>query len=152
MNNTFAAIWSANGWDSFAVMITIWVLVYYQLKFFFMYFRRKLSIAFLTIVSPLITITYAMDAVKDGKTQIYNTWLKEMVFNIFIQIIHALIYAVFVISAGEIAKQVPIMGAILFMSLSRAVKVVRTTMKLSSDITKSESLFKRLQKKSLFRK
>ena len=75
-----------------------------------------------------------------------------MVFNIFIQIIHALIYAVFVISAGEIAKQVPIMGAILFMSLSRAVKVVRTTMKLSSDITKSESLFKRLQKKSLFRK
>ena len=118
MKATWAAIWTANGWNSVPVTITIWVLVYYQLKFFIMYFNRKLSIAFLAITSPLITITYAMDAVKDGRTQIYNKWFREMMFNIFIQIIHALVYAVFVISAGEIAKQIPIMGAILFMTLS----------------------------------
>lgn len=151
MKVTWAAIWSANGWDSVPVTITIWVLVYYQLKFFIMYFNRKMSIAFLTIASPLITVTYAMDAVKDGRTQIYNKWFREMMFNIFIQIIHALVYAVFVLSAGEIAKQIPIMGAILFMVLSRATKVIRTTLKLSSDITKSESLFKRLQRKKLFK-
>lgn len=142
LETTWARLLVLRGWDSAAVVITLYVLVYHEIKFFLMYFRRMLSIGFLLVISPLITITYAIDAVKDGKSQVYQTWFKEMVFNVFIQEIHAVTYAIFIFSAGEIAKEEPIMAAILFMTLTRAVKVVKTTLKLSSDITKSESLMK----------
>jgi len=111
-----------------------------------MYFKRFITVGFLITISPLITISYAIDAAGDGKTQIFNTWLKEMVFNIFIQVIHAIIYIIFVISAAEIAKEIPIMGAVLFASLSRAVKVIQTSLHLNSSFTKSKSLLKMFKK------
>ena len=147
LETTWARLLVLRGWDSIAVIITLYVLVYHEIKFFLMYFHRMIAVGFLLIISPLITITYAIDAVKDGKSQVYQTWLKEIIFNVFIQDIHAVTYAVFIFSAGEIAKEEPIMAAILFMALSRAVKVVKTTLKLSSNITKSESLLKRFKKR-----
>lgn len=146
LEKTWSKLLILRGWDAMAVAITLYILVYHELKFFLMYFKRLISVGFLLIISPLITITYAIDAVKDGKSQVYQKWLKEILFNVFIQDIHAVTYAVFIFSAGEIAKQEPIMAAILFMTLSRTVKIIRTTLKLSSDITKSESLIKRFRK------
>lgn len=146
IKDTFEAVKTARGWDAVGYTITVYVLVYYQLKFFLMYFKRTLAVGFLFEVSPLITITYSIDAVKDGKSQIFNKWFREISFNIFIQLVHALVYAVFIISAGEIAKQAPIMGAILLMALSRAEKIIEKTFKLSSRITKSESIIEKMRK------
>lgn len=145
MQDTYNAATSTRGWDMVGYTITIWVLVYYQLKFFLMYFKRTLSVGFLFEISPLITITYAIDAVKDGKSQVYNKWFKEMTFNIFIQVIHAVTYGVFILSAGEIAKEAPIMGALLIISLSRTEKAIEKNFKLSSRITKSNSLFQKFK-------
>lgn len=86
-----------------------------------MYFKRFLSVGFLIIISPLITITYSIDKAGDGKAQAFGTWLREMVFNIFIQIIHAVIYIVFIFSAAEIAKQIPLLG-ILFLDTIKSRK------------------------------
>lgn len=152
MKDTFKAVRTARGWDAVGYTVTIYVLVYYQIKFFLMYFKRSLAVGFLFEISPLITITYAIDAVKDGKSQVYNRWFREMIFNIFIQLMHAVIYGVFILSAGEIAKQAPLMGAVLLMALSRAEKVIEKTFKLSSRITKSESIFQKFKQFGIGRK
>lgn len=130
IEDTWNSINSEKGWGCVAVTIQLYVIVFYQIKFFLAYFKRYLSAAFLFIISPLVTITYSIDAVDDGKAQAYNAWLKNITYNIFIQSIHAIVYAIFIISAAEIAKQVPIFGAILLMTLSRTEKVVKTTMKI----------------------
>ena len=147
LKDTWGAINNAKGWDGVSVVITIYVIVYYELKFFLMYLKRLFTVGFLITVSPLITISYAIDAAGDGKTQVFNRWLKEMIFNIFIQVIHAVIYAIFIMSAAEIAKQIPILGAVLFSTLSRAVRIIRTSLQIDSSFTKSESLLSRFKKK-----
>ena len=131
INDTWDTIKSVKGWSCVAVTIQLYVLVYYQIKFFLAYFKRFLSTAFLLVISPLVTITYSIDALDDGKAQAYKAWLKHITYNIFIQAIHAVVYAIFIISAAEIAKQIPIFGAILLMTLSRTEKVVKSTMKMS---------------------
>ena len=145
MNNVISTLVLKRGWDMFAYTVTLYIIVYYQLKFFLMYFKRTLSIGFLFAVSPLITITYAIDAVKDGKSQVFTRWFKEVTYNVFIQVIHAVVYAVFIISAGNIAKHAPLMGAVLIITLSRAEKIIEKTFKLSSKITRSESLLDKIK-------
>lgn len=71
------------------------VLIGVTILFLLMYIKRMLTVAFLIIISPLITITYSIDKMGDGKSQALNTWLKEFVFNILIQPFHCIIYLVF---------------------------------------------------------
>ncbi len=113
------------GWNYVAICILYWVIVYYQLKFFILYFLRVLTVGFLLIISPLISITYPIDSIGDGKAQGYNNWLREMMINIFIQPLHYIVYSVFIVSAGAIATTAPLLAVIFFFGLSRAEKVIK---------------------------
>ena len=98
-----------------------------EIKFFWLYIKRLLMIGLLIIVSPLITITYSIDKVGDGKAQVFSNWVKEFVVNVLIQPLHALIYLIMVLTANEIAIQSPIIAIALLMSMGtveRMVKVV----------------------------
>lgn len=111
--------------SSFVGTIMFCVLVFYIAKFFVMYLRRTLIVAFLIVISPLITITYAIDKAGDNKAQAFNTWLKEFVINIVIQPIHAILYTVFIFSALYISGQAPILAIIFFALLSRGERIAR---------------------------
>lgn len=50
-----------------------------------------MMLAFLTIIAPLMAMTYPLDKLQDGSAQGFNTWLKEYIFNLLIQPVH-LIY------------------------------------------------------------
>lgn len=113
------------GWNYVAISMLYWVIVYYQLKFFILYFKRVLSVGLLTIISPLISITYPIDSIGDEKAQGYKRWLKEILINIFIQPLHLVIYSVFITSAGAIATVAPLFAAIFLMGLSRGEKIVK---------------------------
>lgn len=113
------------GWNYVAICVLYWVIVYYQIKFFILYFKRVLSVGFLLIISPLISITYPIDSIGDGKAQGYNNWLREMMINIFIQPLHYIVYSVFIASAGAIATTAPLLAVIFFFGLSRAEKVIK---------------------------
>lgn len=130
IRETLDSLVSASGMNKVAFLILYYMLIYYQVKFFLMYFKRFLSVGFLIIISPLITITYSIDKAGDGKAQAFGTWLREMIFNIFIQVIHAVIYIVFIFSAAEIAKKIPLLGILFLMTLSRAEKIVKNTFAL----------------------
>ena len=71
------------------------ILVGMTIMFLIMYIKRMLTIGFLIVISPLITITYSIDRMGDGKSQALNAWLKEFVFNVLIQPFHCVIYLVF---------------------------------------------------------
>lgn len=81
------------GWGS---AIVYCMIVGISLAFLLMYIKRMISIGFLILISPLITITYSIDRIADNKSQALDTWLKGFVFNILIQPFHCLIYIVFV--------------------------------------------------------
>ena len=63
--------------------------------FFLFYVKRMITIGFLIIIAPLITITYSIDKIGDGKAQALNAWLKELIYNILIQPFHCVIYLAF---------------------------------------------------------
>lgn len=91
--------------SSWAALLVYIMLVGMTLTFLFAYIKRMLTIGFLIIISPLITITYSIDKVKDGKAQALNTWLKEFMLTVLIQPFHCIIYTVFVSATIDLIAQ-----------------------------------------------
>ena len=102
-----------------------WALVFSQFKFFYLYMKRLLSVGFLIMISPLITITYSIDKAGDGRAQAFQMWFKEFTINALIQPLHALIYLIFMFTAGEIAKYAPVVGLAFMLSLGSAERMVK---------------------------
>ena len=90
-------------------------LVIYTIMFTWIYVKRAITMAFLTLVAPLVSITYPIDKMRDGQAQAFNIWLKEYVFNALLQPFHLIIYTVFLGSSMSIATTNPIY-AILFLA------------------------------------
>lgn len=115
---------------SWGALIVYAMLTGMTVAFLFSYVKRMLTIGFLILISPLITITYSIDKVNDGKAQALNSWLKEFMFNVLIQPFHCIIYIVFISTSidllsshGSLAKMVL---AIMCMSfIWKAEKIVK---------------------------
>ncbi len=73
--------------------------------YLFVYIKRMVTIAFLILIAPIITITYSIDKIKDSKSQALDTWVKEFAFNVLLQPFDCLIYVIFVSSAISITGQ-----------------------------------------------
>lgn len=71
------------------------MIVFQTISFLMAYIKRMFTIGFLIIIAPLITITYSMDKIGDGKAQALNTWLKEFIYNILLQPFQCILYLVF---------------------------------------------------------
>lgn len=76
-------------------LVVYGMLVFQTISFLVAYIKRMFTIGFLIIIAPLITITYSMDKIGDGKAQALNTWLKEFIYNILIQPFQCILYLVF---------------------------------------------------------
>ena len=70
--------------------------------FLITYIKRMITLAFLIVISPLVTITYSIDKMGDGKSQALNVWFKEYVYNILIQPFHCISYRVLAESAIQL--------------------------------------------------
>ena len=90
------------------------------------YFSRMLKLAFLVIIAPLITLTYSIDKIGDGKAQALSAWLKEFVYTVLIQPFHCIIYMCFINMAFDIlnsgAANKQIIGAIFAILCMRFTK------------------------------
>lgn len=124
---TLDLIFDLSGLELTIWSIIYWILLFMEIKFFWLYMKRLLMVGLLIIISPLITITYSIDKVGDGKAQVFATWTKEFIVNVLIQPLHALIYLIFVLTANAIALESPLVAVALLMSMGtveRMVKVV----------------------------
>ena len=129
---------TASGVLGFSIIIptiTYWILVYYQVKFFLMYFKRIFSTAFLIVIAPLVLVQHAFDKISTGGGGAFNTWLREFALNIAMQPIHAVIYTVFMTIALNIMTTAPLLSIIFFATLSRAERVVRNLLSIKNTTT-----------------
>ena len=69
------------------------------------YLKRVVFMAFLTIIAPMIALTYPLDKIKDGKAQAFSYWLREYIFNCLIQPVHLLLYTIFITNAIDFASE-----------------------------------------------
>lgn len=101
-------------------------MVIYTVMFTITYLKRSLTMAFLTVIAPLIAITYPIDKIGDGSAQGFNSWLKEYVYNALIQPFHLIIYTVFAGSAVvDLSADNPIYAIIVLAFISQSEKMLR---------------------------
>ena len=105
--------------------IIFFVLVLYTIYFLFTYLKRVLYMAFLTIIAPLVAMTYPIDKINDGKAQAFNMWLKEYIFNLLIQPMHLILYTVLVTSAFKLASENIIYSLVAIGFMVPAEKLLR---------------------------
>lgn len=93
------------------------VLVLFTLIFIFTYVKRVIYMTFLTIIAPLVALTYPIDKMNDGSAQAFNMWFKEYIFNLLIQPMHLILYTVLISSAMNFASQniIYVIVALFFM-------------------------------------
>ena len=112
-------------YKSFGYTVMYIVLVIYTCAFTFMYLKRVLWMAFLTMISPLVAITYPIDKVNDGQAQGFKLWLKEYIFNALLQPIHYLIYTIIMGSVMSLVKEYPVYAVVALGFLMPAEKFIR---------------------------
>ncbi len=116
--------------DSSALYGVGYVVMYIMLvvqtcMFTWVYGKRVVYMAFLTIIAPLVAITYPIDKIGDGKSQAFDMWIKEYIFNALLQPIHLLIYTLLCGTALDLMMKQPIYGIIALAFVVPAEKFIR---------------------------
>lgn len=111
-------------------MIMYMVLVFYAWKYSFIYLKRYLTVAVLTMVAPLMAATYAFNKVNTGKSAFFSKWFKEYLFIVLLQTIHCILYLVFLDTALRISLN--------------SVAAIILVFCLMNMMSKSEGLFRKI--------
>lgn len=116
----------------FGYLIMYLALVLLTLIFTFQYLKRVVYMAFLTMIAPLIALTYPLDKIKDNKAQAFSFWLKEYIFNCLIQPVHLLLYTVFISSALDFAQKNILYAIVTLAFMVPAEKIIKEMFGLKS--------------------
>ena len=100
-------------------------LVVYTFKFTFVYLKRVLKMAFLTILAPIVALTYPIDKMNDGKAKGFQMWLKEYIFNALLQPMHYILYYVLVSTSLTLAANNIIYAIAALMFMSEAERLLK---------------------------
>lgn len=109
-----------------AYMVIYIMMVAYTLKFTWVYLKRMITMAFLTLIAPLIALTYPIDKAGDGKAQGFDMWLKEYLYNALVQPLHCLIYVIFSAATIQLSKTNPLIAVIIFPLMGYAEKFLKS--------------------------
>lgn len=101
------------------------MMVFYTIKFTWIYLKRMLTMAFLTLIAPMVALTYPIDKVGDGKAQAFDMWTKEYIYNTLIQPLHCLIYTIFSAATVAVAAKNPLLAVVIFPCLTYAEKFLK---------------------------
>lgn len=107
-------------------------LVFFAFKYTLIYLKRFLTIIVLTLMAPAIGLAYALQKALSGKSRALKVWMTEYIMNVIIQIVHALLYAVF-------------MSQALILSLQNVGGMI-VALILMNYISKADELFKKIFK------
>lgn len=114
-----------DGVQNIGYAICFFVLVLYTIFFAFTYIKRVIYMAFLTMIAPLVAMTYPIDKLTDGKAQGFDSWLKEYIFNLLLQPLHLILYTILVGSVFDFAGENIIYMLVAIGFMVPAEKVLR---------------------------
>ncbi|MBE5819836.1 MAG: hypothetical protein E7310_03340 [Clostridiales bacterium] len=112
-------------------------MIFFTIFFLFYYLKRVIYLAFLTLIAPLIALTYPIDKINDGTAQGFSVWLKEYMYNLLIQPFHILLYTVFITTAFDFAETNPIYVCVVLGFLMPAEKLLRKMFNFNKSETAS---------------
>lgn len=84
-----------------------------------------MMLAFLTIIAPLMAMTYPLDKLQDGSAQGFNTWLKEYIFNLLIQPVHLILYTVLIGASMDLVADNIVFALVALGFILQAEKILR---------------------------
>ena len=112
-------------WSYIGYTIIYLALVIYTVMFLIIYLKRVIYMAFLTMIAPLVALTYPIDKISDGKAQAFDMWLKEYVYNLLLQPFHLLLYTLLIGSVMDLATNNMIYALVALGFLIPAEKLLR---------------------------
>ena len=117
-------------------MVMYMTLVYFAIRYTIVYLKRLLTLIVLTLMAPAVGVAYALQKVFSGKSSSLTTWMTEYIMNVLIQVVHAIIYSVFISTALIMSLQ-SVSGMILALILMnyalKAEKTFRTIFKMGGN-------------------
>ena len=102
----------------------------YHIKFFTIYINRLLTIGFLIVVSPVISVTYAIDKIGDGKSQVLSNFFKEFVDAVLVGLIYPILYIIYIYALAPITASSPLLSLFVITQFSRAEKTIKGMLNL----------------------
>lgn len=99
-------------------------LVTLTLKFTITYLRRMLNMAFLTLIAPIVALTYPIDKM-NGQAQGFNLWLKDYIYNSLLQPMHYFLYLILINSCLTLAASNPLYAIVALLFMSEAEKLLK---------------------------
>ncbi len=132
---------ATKGWTGAIIYV---FLVYYLIKMLLFYFKRVLIVYILAIVSPALGIAYSIQRI-NGKSKALGIWMKEFIFNVLIQFVHASIYTIMmgtilkIMSNATVLTIIPytILLIILLNFLLSAEDIIKNIFRIKSNSLKS---------------
>lgn len=121
------------GWGS---TIAYSILTVQTMAFTVIYIVRLFKVLVLIVIAPIMPLTYSLDRAKGGQAQALNGWLREFSYNVFIQVLHCIIYVVIVsvpmsaidtVSIGSISSLTqPLLLVIALMFVKKAEELLKS--------------------------
>ncbi len=118
-----------NPFEWMAGVIIYGMFVRYTAIFLFQYIKRMVKIAFLIMISPLITVTYSIDKYADKKAQALSSWMTQFTSEVLMQPFHALIYLILLSLAANLVTSSfagGIVAIVIFKFMFEAEKIVKS--------------------------
>ena len=81
--------------------------------------------AFLTMIAPLIAVTYPLDKINDGQAQAFGLWTREYIFNALIQPLHLIIYTMTISTVMNLAIDYPVYALVALGFITPAEQFLR---------------------------
>lgn len=104
-----------------------WFIMLIQLvQFWIIYMMRLIKVIFLIAIFPLVTISYAIDKIGDGKSQAFDHWFKEFVLEVFAQTFHAVNYVIIMGIVFEFADSNYFLAIIGITYVSKGSDIIRS--------------------------
>lgn len=114
-------------------MIMYMTLVYFAIRYSISYLKRYLTVIVLALMAPPLGVSYALQKTFSGKASSLKTWMTEFVMTVIIQIVHALIYSIFISTALALSMEsvAGMIVALIFMNFAlKAEKMFRQIFKM----------------------
>jgi len=130
IDKIFVNAWKVGFVEGFGNAICYLILVGMTFVFLLAYLKRMITIGFLIVIAPLVTITYSLDKIGDNKSQALNTWFKEFIYNILIQPFQCVSYIILASSAmkmldDEASLKAMIIAIMMILFVYQSEKIIR---------------------------
>ena len=112
-------------WNYIGYTFVYLVLVIFTIMFLVIYIKRVVYMAFLTVIAPLVALTYPIDKISDGQAQALSMWLKEYIYNLLLQPFHLLLYTMLVGSVMDLASSNVLYAIVALAFLMPAEQLLR---------------------------